>query len=351
MNKEEIIIGREGDYRVDGQFKRVGRKHARLKREPDGIYIEDLDSANGTFVNGKPVSRRKITASDVIALGGANYCRLNLEEAIKHLPLSDSEFSDGFLRLKKVCDDYRRESSRLKTKDKNVRMYQRNMPAMISAVCSILTTIASASFMNGDTWIAAAATGCIITVVIFIISAGMTGKSSQVKKDRLDEKFKKDYACPSCRESFKEEPWESLKKNGKCPFCQRGWEGATEYGGKKERFDSPGKLMLLEDCDKQWLSDEKTFPLIRGANTFGRKSSNSEMNIQLPTGDHYMGRRHAKIEVIGMPDAAFIHRLSDMDSKNGTFHNKIRLEPGEEKYLTPGDTVRMGHTLFQMITE
>ena len=51
--------------RVDG----VSRSHALLVEQPDGYYIEDKGSSNGTWVNGERVKRARLRHLDVITLG------------------------------------------------------------------------------------------------------------------------------------------------------------------------------------------------------------------------------------------------------------------------------------------
>jgi hypothetical protein len=51
----------------------VSRLHAVLKRGVDDIYLMDLESANGTFINGKrlePNEEHTLANGDVVALGG-----------------------------------------------------------------------------------------------------------------------------------------------------------------------------------------------------------------------------------------------------------------------------------------
>ncbi|MEX0665538.1 MAG: FHA domain-containing protein [Acidimicrobiia bacterium] len=53
---DELTVGRGGGCGVvlpDDQF--VSTVHARLFRRGDDLFVEDLGSRNGTFVNGKPV--------------------------------------------------------------------------------------------------------------------------------------------------------------------------------------------------------------------------------------------------------------------------------------------------------
>lgn len=52
--------------------KRTGRKHAALINRADGIYVEDLNSKNKTYVNGSEVQgEMPIRNGDVLLLGGA----------------------------------------------------------------------------------------------------------------------------------------------------------------------------------------------------------------------------------------------------------------------------------------
>jgi pSer/pThr/pTyr-binding forkhead associated (FHA) protein len=45
-------------------------RHARFEPRRDGVYIEDIGSTNGTFVNGIRLTRdRKLTPGDVVRIG------------------------------------------------------------------------------------------------------------------------------------------------------------------------------------------------------------------------------------------------------------------------------------------
>lgn len=65
------LIGRQGsaDIALDDPY--VSREHARILVEPGGYWFEDLDSANGSFLNNRPVGgRAPLAEGDEIALGG-----------------------------------------------------------------------------------------------------------------------------------------------------------------------------------------------------------------------------------------------------------------------------------------
>ncbi|MFD6432016.1 FHA domain-containing protein [Streptomyces venezuelae] len=48
-----LVVGRTGDIVLD--VHDVSRRHAELRRGPDGVWIVDLGSRNGTTVNGRRV--------------------------------------------------------------------------------------------------------------------------------------------------------------------------------------------------------------------------------------------------------------------------------------------------------
>ena len=225
MEKNEILIGREvekSEYLVEKQYVLVGRKHARIIRKPDGFYIEDLDSANGTFVNEKPVYLKKISATDKITLGGIDYYELNLEKVLKLLPMPDKDFQSQFLNLKQVYEDYQTESNYLQTKGQEDMMTKRMLPTVLLGVFTgIFTTFVG---NNASVKIGIAIIGGILTVAVFLAATKMASKSNRIMKGKLillGENFELSYICPACGASFKGRSWEFLKKTGKCHACQR----------------------------------------------------------------------------------------------------------------------------------
>src|SRR6516162_3283287 len=72
FNQPEIKVGREAgnDVRLAGnEFDMVSRSHALLRIENGACYVEDANSPNGTFLNGKQVQRAKLFSADVVRLG------------------------------------------------------------------------------------------------------------------------------------------------------------------------------------------------------------------------------------------------------------------------------------------
>jgi pSer/pThr/pTyr-binding forkhead associated (FHA) protein len=64
------ILGRDPNSTVHLEEESVSKQHARLSRETGRFVIEDLDSSNGTFVNGRRIhGSTELRAGDLIRLG------------------------------------------------------------------------------------------------------------------------------------------------------------------------------------------------------------------------------------------------------------------------------------------
>jgi pSer/pThr/pTyr-binding forkhead associated (FHA) protein len=220
MVKKELLIGKQGEYVVTDAY--VGRRHARLIREDDGLYIEDLDSTNGTFVNGKSIKRKKISASDKIVLGKSY--TLNLADAVKNLPMSDAEFTQAFVRLKNVYATYTETQLDIST-----RVQSPMIPRLLGTLPGLLIAgsmmISSGSMQQmGATRMCIMLGGGVISIIGgFLSDKIMTKKNREKQKalKELNEQFSIDYSCPNCQNSFGNRSWESLKRQGQCPACKR----------------------------------------------------------------------------------------------------------------------------------
>jgi pSer/pThr/pTyr-binding forkhead associated (FHA) protein len=63
-------VGRAPDSQICIDVKAVSRNHARIFFEGGQFWIKDLDSANGTSVNGKKITLQMLADQDKIGLGG-----------------------------------------------------------------------------------------------------------------------------------------------------------------------------------------------------------------------------------------------------------------------------------------
>lgn len=71
IRQSGAVIGRKGNADVSLSDASVSWEHARISVESDGVYIEDLASRNGTFINDRRVRERaRLDDGDYVRLGG-----------------------------------------------------------------------------------------------------------------------------------------------------------------------------------------------------------------------------------------------------------------------------------------
>jgi general secretion pathway protein A len=64
-----FVIGRTSDNDLPVESKFVSRHHAQLVTTEEGTVVEDLNSTNGVYLNGRRVRRHRLTEGDVIRIG------------------------------------------------------------------------------------------------------------------------------------------------------------------------------------------------------------------------------------------------------------------------------------------
>jgi DNA-binding CsgD family transcriptional regulator len=88
LDAGEYVVGRTKGAAIVIRDLTLSRRHARLIRGANSLTVEDLDSRNGTFVNGERITRQTVELGDEIRFGGVE-CRLAAS------PLSATDFEDS----------------------------------------------------------------------------------------------------------------------------------------------------------------------------------------------------------------------------------------------------------------
>ena len=84
-DKNEITIGRDPENDIQIDSLAVSRVHARIVTGPNYYLIEDLNSTNSTFVNGKKINKKYLMENDEINIG-KHYLFVYFEKKHGHKP-------------------------------------------------------------------------------------------------------------------------------------------------------------------------------------------------------------------------------------------------------------------------
>ncbi|MCM6776146.1 ATP-binding cassette domain-containing protein [Nocardia sp. CDC159] len=68
-----LTIGRTSDNQIVVNDPLASRRHARLVKSAEGLVIEDVGSANGTFVNGRREQRTALRERDIVTIGNVDF--------------------------------------------------------------------------------------------------------------------------------------------------------------------------------------------------------------------------------------------------------------------------------------
>ena len=236
-----LIIGREGKQTFSIHDIGVSRKHVNLELQENGnVTIEDLNSANGTYVNGQRIIKKQIQLTDEVRLGPSYL--LNVMDVIRIMkatapssskqspafasktelsPAEKERIRTEFEKLAGVYDKYKCDIVELK-KSKGIATVMRMVPAVVTSVATFLIPL----FLEGE-----AATTCklILGGISIILICVITYRMLQMQKKTpelersLKEEFQKNYVCPKCGRYLGDEPFENFKKSGVCIKCKTEW--------------------------------------------------------------------------------------------------------------------------------
>lgn len=84
IESDETVLGRGHGCRVRIDDSGLSRRHCRILKSPEGYLIEDLDSTNGTFLEGEPVrGRRKLEDGVRIQMGRDTVLKFAVQDELE----------------------------------------------------------------------------------------------------------------------------------------------------------------------------------------------------------------------------------------------------------------------------
>ncbi len=73
IEKDEVIIGRGSVCDIILNDKKSSRRHSAIRRSGMSFIIKDLESGNGTYVNGVKIQEHELSGDDVIKIGSTEF--------------------------------------------------------------------------------------------------------------------------------------------------------------------------------------------------------------------------------------------------------------------------------------
>jgi pSer/pThr/pTyr-binding forkhead associated (FHA) protein len=116
LGKERVVIGRRADNDVCLPFPAVSSEHAAVVTILDDSFLEDLDSTNGTLVNGKAIQKHFLRDRDQIDIGQQKLIYLSDDLA----PIVDENIDTVRNELKTFGEKVQRANTARRTRDTRV---------------------------------------------------------------------------------------------------------------------------------------------------------------------------------------------------------------------------------------
>ncbi|HMJ10778.1 MAG TPA: GGDEF domain-containing protein [Polyangiaceae bacterium] len=88
MHGASALIGRESNVEVSLREDTISRMHARLSRHDSLVYVEDLGSQNGTFINDEPICQPTcLLDGDYLRLGSCTILKFSMTDELEERAL------------------------------------------------------------------------------------------------------------------------------------------------------------------------------------------------------------------------------------------------------------------------
>src|SRR5215210_7869219 len=79
LGEEALSVGRDSTNAVRLADSLLSRRHCRVERSGESLLLTDLESLNGTFVNGRPVREHALAHGDRVTVGESCFVFLSGE--------------------------------------------------------------------------------------------------------------------------------------------------------------------------------------------------------------------------------------------------------------------------------
>lgn len=216
MKKTTIRLGRANENDKVFQQGDISSKHATVTIIGENEYeVEDLDSINGTYVNGYRIKKAIISDKDELRLSAGVIVDVPalFGKAKSHKPNNEpktnpKDYVREFKNLEPLFLKYKADRKKI------IKTHNQKMTLLRGAITASPLLVLFIAQQN---------TGLMGLTILGSTLAGLLTSSTgiQDKLDELDENFRIRYVCPnrSCGQQLNGQPWKIIHATGFCPRC------------------------------------------------------------------------------------------------------------------------------------
>lgn len=201
----EFKIGRSANNDLCLDDNSISNEHALVIIEGDKFILKDLNSSNGTYVNGLRIGKKNINLEDYIKLGNYQLDNELLKNGIDTFIIKNKrDFTKEFNELENVYKQFQKKISKLNRNSKN--------KPLIIKLGIIVVLMVLVYILIGDI------TSLLIVGLLaglitnFIVPAGKQNENKEITQLEYGDKF----VCPKCRTSLIKKSWRYWKEKGEC---------------------------------------------------------------------------------------------------------------------------------------
>ncbi len=177
------------------------------------LIVEDLQSTNGTFVNGQRIKTRSILPSDQIKLGhksiDTNWLFGQVKQKAKKHQI---HFEEEFEAMKPDFDAFLKAREKVKSKSKRKTLYIRLGISFIPLL-GLLYLFATGQTSSGLMYVFIVLSS-VLTILTLMFQGGGTEQAEAL--DKLQAAYERKLACPKCGRSLATKSYAYWKERGTC---------------------------------------------------------------------------------------------------------------------------------------
>jgi pSer/pThr/pTyr-binding forkhead associated (FHA) protein len=214
-------IGTNPDNDIKIEDTHVSRYHAQLMQINEEEYIiEDLNSTNGTYVNGQKIKKVTVTVNDKIVLAEYDF-DLAKQLGIKEPTIrTNGNYSEEFNKLKDVYQNYKDQKAAASKKYFNKNALVRTLIIVLPIGIYFGLGLYKDPKMGGMFFLFS----CLFNAIGAWVKLGEKEYNTQQEEIEIDYLLKWTCPNPKCRQALPTRHWRIAKEQIKtCRHCKCQW--------------------------------------------------------------------------------------------------------------------------------